>query len=308
MRKFTINRSMVLLVAALSMGGLSAFGVKRYIEGQMADIEARGKSAKTMKVLVPKEDLPKGAELSDKTVAVRELPAEWGHSNAITPQQFERIERQKLAYPAARGEMLLWSMLEGQRAPSFSARLPSGRRAITVPVDEVNSISGMLQPGDKIDLMASARKDNRAMMFPLLQNVTVLATGSQAVPGSEGKEGVKRTYSTITLEATPQDAQRVLAAREVGKLSALLRAPGDAAQAYSQRRDALSLLGLNDAAPAIAGEGSVPVLYGGSKTDLKNVAPLGGMRRASADAAAPPSPPAESAETKTEETRVATGR
>jgi pilus assembly protein CpaB len=275
MKKFAINRSMVLLVAALAMGGLSAFGVKRYIEGQMAEIEARSKSGKTMRVLVPKDDLPKGAELSDKAVAVREVPAEWGHSNAITPQQFDRVEHQKLAYPAARGEMLLWSMLEGQRAPSFSARLPNGLRAITVQVDEVNSISGMLQPGDKIDLMASARKDNRAVMFPLMQNVTVLATGSQAVPASESKEGGRRTYSTITLEASPQDAQRVLAAREVGKIAALLRSPGDTAQAYTQRRDALSLLGLGDSQPTIAGDRSVPVLYGGSKFDVKNLPRLG---------------------------------
>jgi pilus assembly protein CpaB len=275
--KFVINRSVVLLVAALALGGLSAFGVKRFIERQMEEVEARGKG-KMVRVIVPKQDLPKGTPLTEAAVASREVPADWAHSNAITPQQFERVENQKLAYPAARGEMILWSMLEGQRAPSFSARLPAGRRAITVPVDEVNSISGMLQPGDRIDIMVSARKDNRAYMFPLLQNVVVLATGSQAVAAGDtsGKDGSKRTYTTITLDASPPDAQRVLAAREIGKLAALLRSPGDAANAFSSRRDAMSLLGLNDPERILGKEASVPVIYGGGRDAMKELPRLGG--------------------------------
>jgi pilus assembly protein CpaB len=282
--KFAINRSVVLLVAALALGGLSAFGVKRFIERQMEEVEARGKG-RMVRVIVPKDDLPKGTPLTEAAVASREVPADWAHSNAITPQQFDRVENQKLAYPAARGEMILWSMLEGQRAPSFSARLPAGRRAITVPVDEVNSISGMLQPGDRIDIMVSARKDNRAYMFPLLQNVVVLATGSQAVAAGDtsGKDGGRRSYTTITLDASPQDAQRVLAAREIGKLAALLRSPGDAANAFSSRRDAMSLLGLNDPERMAGPEGSVPVIYGGGRDAMKELPRLGG-------AAAQPAP------------------
>ncbi len=259
--RVSLNRSTVILAVALALGGLAAFGVNRYIQRQVEDIAARAKAHKTVRVVVPKEDLVKGTAITAQLVAVREVPAEWAHSNAVTPEQFERVENQRLAYPAAKGEMILWSLLEGQRAPSFSSRLAAGRRAITVPVDEVNSISGMLVPGDRIDLMASARRADRTYMFPLLQNVVVLATGSRAVPEGEVKDG-KRTYTTITLEADPEDAQRVLAAREIGKLAALLRAPGDAAQGASRRRDAMALLGIGDAAPASEG-GGVPVLYGG---------------------------------------------
>jgi pilus assembly protein CpaB len=276
--KFAFNRSVVLLVAALGLGGLSAFGVKRFIERQVEEVEARGKGQRMVRVIVPKEDLPKGAPLTEQAVASREMPADWAHSNAISPEQFGRVENQKLAYPVARGEMILWSMLEGERAPSFSARLAPGRRAITVPVDEVNSISGMLQPGDRIDLMVSTRKDNRTFMFPLLQNIVVLATGSQAVVSSEAEgDGGRRTYTTITLDASPQDAQRVLAAREVGKLAALLRSPGDSAAAFSSNRDAMSLLGLNDPERVSAKDTSVPVIYGGGSSSdaMKELPRLG---------------------------------
>ncbi len=269
--KLSMHRSWLILALALAVGIVAAYGVSRYLKLQMDEIEARGKSQKMTRVLVPKSDLAKGTEISTALVAVREVPAEWAHSNAISPDQFARVENQRLAYPAVHGEMILWSMLERERASTFSSRLASGRRAITVPVDEVNSISGMIQPGDHIDLMVSAKRDNRVFLFPLLQNVVVLATGARAVIESDGKEG-RRAFTTITLDASPVEAQLVLAAREVGKIAALLRAPGDKVIGSAARRDALALLGIGD--PESAPEsGSVPVLYGGTGK-LKDVAKL----------------------------------
>jgi pilus assembly protein CpaB len=255
-----LRRSWLILAVAVVLGAAAAFGVNRFIQRQVEDIEARGKAQRTVRVLVPKEDLPKGTALVSKVVAVRDIPAEWMHSNAITPEQFDRVENQRLAYPAARGEMILWSLLDGHRTPSFSSRLASGRRAITVPVDEVNSISGMIEPGDRIDLMVSVRRDSRTFMFPLLQNVPVLATGARAAVESDSKDS-RRTFTTITLEAGPEEAQRVLAAREIGKVAAVLRPPGDNAIHSAARRDALALLGIGGAAQAPE-ESSVPVLYG----------------------------------------------
>ena len=273
--KLAIKGSWLILIVALAIGGFAAFGVNRYIKGRVDELEARAKG-QMVHVIVPKEDLPKGTVLTAKLVAVRDIPAEFAHSNAIRPDQFDRVENQKLAYPAVRGEMILWSLMEGQRAPSFSSRLSPGHRAVTMQVDEVNSISGMLEPGDRIDLMVSVKKDNHTYMFPLLQNVDVLATGSRAavVPDADGKE-TRRSFTTITLEASPEDAQRVLAAREVGKVAAVLRSPGDTAVGSSARQDSLALLGLGGAAQAPETTG-VPVMYGG-KTGSGSGKPAPGL-------------------------------
>lgn len=269
---YRIPRSVVILGVALVIGGAAAFGVNRFIQRQVAELETRNKPARTVRVVVPKEDLPKGAVISAEKVAVREVPAEWAHSNAVSPDQFDSVEAQSLAYPVAKGEMLLWSLFEGQRRPSFSSRLAPGRRAITVPVDEINSISGMVEPGDRIDLIVSARRDQRVVMVPLLQNMVVLATGTRAGPEINEKEGRSRAFTTITLDATPEDAQRVLAAREVGKVAALLRAPGDDARSPGAQRDALALLGLG--ADRSAADGGIPVLYGGRSSAAPPAAPL----------------------------------
>lgn len=262
--KFAIKGSWLILLVALAIGGLAAFSVNRYIKGRVDQLEAQAKGRK-VRVVVPKEDLPKGTVLTAKLVAVREIPTEYAHTNAITPDQFDRVENQKLAYPAVHGEMLLWSLLEGEKVPSFSSRLSPGHRAVTMSVDEINSISGMLVPGDRIDLVVSLKKDNHTYMFPLLQNVDVMATGSRAdvVTGADGKES-RQTFTTITLDVSPADAQRMIAAREApqSKVAAVLRPPGDTAVASDTRRDALALLGLGGPAPVTESTG-VPVMYGG---------------------------------------------
>ena len=72
----------------------------------------------------------------------------------------------------------------------------------------------------------------------------------------------------------------MLAAREVGKLAAVLRAPGDAATRSAAQREALALLGLADAA-RWSGDSAVPVLYG-NRALPKDLARLGALREATA--------------------------
>ncbi len=258
---FKINKNWIVLIAALGVGGLAALGAKNYLGAQMAEIEAREKNKAMVELVVAKTDLEKGRPLSAETVAVRSIPGEWAHSGAITPQQFGRIEGAMLAYPAAAGEPILWAQLESEKAPSFSARLTQGRRAVTVPVDEISSLSGMVAPDDLIDIVVSVKKDKSNFTFTLLQGVPVLATGTRVSQEEKDAEGRGRTFTTITLDTTPDDARRIIAAREVGRVTALLRAPNDTAAVSGARSDALALLGLASG-PAL-GTSTVPVIYGG---------------------------------------------
>jgi pilus assembly protein CpaB len=111
----------------------------------------------------------------------------------------------------------------------FSATLENGNRALTTEVDEVNSISGLLRPTDHIDLIVTARgtgTNTGEVTFPLLTNVEVLATG-QVTRKGEGSDQ-SRTYTTITLSVSPVDAQRIVVAKNSGRLTAVLRNPDDA--------------------------------------------------------------------------------
>lgn len=255
------RKNWIVLALALALGGLAAYAASNYLSERMAEIDARANEIDTLQIVVAKASLPAGASITADSVAVREIPRTWAHSGAITPDQYSRAESLALAYPAAAGEPILWAQLEGRRAPTFSARLQSGQRAVTVPVDEISSLSGMVEPGDRIDIVVSARNETRSFTFTLLQNVQVLATGSVADPEAPETQGLPRSYTTITLDTSPEDAKRVIAAREVGRVTALLRAPGDLAAVSGAITDARTLLGL----PAGDGKGisSVPVIYGG---------------------------------------------
>jgi pilus assembly protein CpaB len=256
-----INKNWLILVAALTVGAFAAFSTKSYIKSKVDDIESQTKSKAMVKVVVANKALEKGVQLSAENMATREIPQEWMHSGAITPDQFDRAHGATLAFPAGAGEPVLWAQLETQNTTTFSAKLDAGRRAVTVPVDEISSISGMLEPEDLIDIVVSMQKDNHSLTFTLLQSVRVLATGSKVSQHQRDDGGQPVTYTTVTLDTSPEDAKRLIAAREAGRVTALLRAPGDVSDISSRRSSVEDLLGMG--AKETYGLSSVPVIYGG---------------------------------------------
>ncbi len=265
LRHFRPGKTWIILGVALAIGGLAAFAASRYLNTRVEAIEARAKG-KTTQVVVAKVDIARGVKLDNTNVAIRNVPNEFSHSVAVTPDDFPRVDGQALAYPVKAGEMILWGLMETQKAPTFSARVEAGRRAMTVPVDEINSISGLLEPGDMIDLIATVDQNGKKLTFPLLQRVHVLATGQRQVDDAAGD---KHQYTTVTIDTSPAQAQNLIVARELGKLTALLRNPEDEQPIGAEVNDLASLLGMQTKPKAPGGGGqarrAVPVIYGNSK-------------------------------------------
>ena len=290
-RQFKPNRTWVVLIVALVIGGLAALAARSYLNRQMASIEAKSKG-KTVMAIVAKGDIAKGVKLSTENMALRPIPLEFSHSAAVTPDDFERIDGQTLAYPVKSGEMIMWGLMETQRTPTFSSRVDTGRRAMTVPVDEINSISGLLEPGDSIDLVVTLDQNGKKFTFPLLQNVEVMATGQRSEDDPKGGEA--RQYTTVTINTAPTQAQQLIAAREMGKLTALLRNPLDKQPFDNKQYDVAGLLGLNGTPVKRAGQGTargVTVIYGNQAASLTPQAlRLNGPRAPITDAGMPANP------------------
>ena len=263
---FRPNKAWLVLGVAIVIGGLAALAARSYLSNRVADLEGRARG-KNLSVVVAKIDLIKGSKLSTENVAVRPIPEEYAHSTAVLPDQFERIEGQVLVSNVKAGEMILWGLVESKKPPTFSARVEAGHRAITVPVDEINSISGMLEPGDLIDLMVTLEKNGKKRTIPLLQSVQIMATGQRSV--DDPKSGERRLYSTVTLDTDLVQAQNLIMAREVGHLTALLRNPQDKALTARSQSEISTLLGLTSAGKdSASGAVDVPVLYGGGAAKL----------------------------------------
>lgn len=233
--RLTPNKNGVVLIVAIVIGVASTYLANEFIQGRVASYEAKIKGEmRTTKVVVPKMDLPQGAVVSTENMAIRDVPVLYAHRDVVTPEQFTVAEGQRLSFQLDSGKPLLWAHLEGGSAPTFSGKLPAGKRALTVSVDEINSISGMLQPRDKVDIiltMTRDSKDRQKLTFPLMQDVLVLATGTKINhdKGVDPKTGqpIAATYRTATLLVSQEEAKKIILAQDAGKLTLILRHPDD---------------------------------------------------------------------------------
>jgi pilus assembly protein CpaB len=241
-----INTNWLLLGVAIALGAGAVYLSNNVIQRKMAQLEAEAKRGQeTVRVVVAKRDMARGETIQGEDMAVREVPKEFIHASAVLPSQFGDFERQRLVAPIKRGEVLLPMHSEGNGNSVFSSTLKKGYRALTFEVDAVNSISGMLRPGDFIDLIystKSAAAEQGDVTVPLMSQVAVLATDQTLTKHDDGT-GRARTFSTITLEVTPLDADRIIVAKSAGQLTAVLRHPDDGLVNGTRAMSALNLLG-----------------------------------------------------------------
>ncbi|NEN75204.1 Flp pilus assembly protein CpaB [Pelistega sp. NLN82] len=247
--RIKLNRKTVILISLAVMAGIfAAFSAQKYIHERIQEIEDKSKVEKVSRI-VAAYDLPVGTKIESAHVAVREIPREWVLSGSLTPEDFIHIEGQVITVALKRGDPLLWANTATVSKRPFSEKINVGRRAITMPVDSINSVSGMLVPGDLIDLYVSFEYRQRQITAPLLQGVLVMATGKQSRHNEEGDES---TFSTVTLDTAPEEAAKLVAARQAGTITALLRNPNDDKSSHKAvRGDLATILGIATPPPII---------------------------------------------------------
>lgn len=246
MQKLKISRNYVYIGIALVMASLAALIAVNYVQTTVA--ERTQDNRRMVEVAVPLADMPQGAIVQPGDLAVREVPAEFAPADAVTPENHTEYEGRMLRSPARGGAPLSASALVPLHE-HFSSLIPQGKVAYTLSVDENNSISGMLVPGDLIDILFVKDKDGDAAaaragarVVPLLQQVRVLATGTR-IGERVAREGQPETdaqgFSSVTLELDQAQAKSLVIAAQVGALRVLLRdakdrSPGPA-QGLSER-------------------------------------------------------------------------
>lgn len=253
--KSLTRRHALALLGALVLGVSTFLGGRHYLAERAHAIElAVAERHARERIIVASTDLAAGTVLAAEQLAARGVPAPYVPSSAARIADLERVAGHRLVHGLRAGDPILWSTLADPDRPAFSAQLEPGRRALTFPVDDVNAFAGLLAPGDVIDLLYSSRADGRSIAVrPLLQHVAVLATGTttrvRTVREASGEEReVPAEYATITLEVTPDDAQKIILAQRSGELTAVLRHPADAAPVPARAMDARALDGTSVAA------------------------------------------------------------
>lgn len=117
------------------------------------------------------------------------------------------------------------TLLHAGAGGSLAAVITPGMRAVTIPVNEVAGVAGFAFPGNYVDVLLSTKDDaGQATSKIVLQRVLVLAVDQDRSVKDETKG---RIGKAVTLEVTPQQAEKIDVARAVGTLSLALRSQED---------------------------------------------------------------------------------
>lgn len=212
-----IRTLLMLLVAALA--GLAAVVLaSRWMVEQNA--------GSTVKVAVANTDINLGQRLAPEFVKLVEWPRESLPPGALG--DLKAVDGRVTKASVMRGEPILESKLTPAGTKGgLSAVIADGKRAITVRVNDVVGVAGFALPGSFVDIIVNTQKDGKSgpaeteqsISKIVLEKILVLAV-AQEVNRDETKPKV---VNAVTLEVSPEEAEKLDLARSVGSLSLVLR-------------------------------------------------------------------------------------
>ncbi len=218
------------LIIAVVIGIVALFVNKWFIDSKLDEVRPRD----NISVMVAKRVIPAGTPLSRSMFDLKSVPKNFAPKSVITGEAFSSTEGQEAVSTILAGDYLMEASIGagGVEGGVLSQQLTGDNsRAITIPVDEPNSLSRSIVTGDRIDIIFTFAVPvlNQQMSTLLFQNIPIIATGSYSVAEEQqGGRGPKvRNYGTITLKLSAQEALRLNYARQAGKINIILRNGAD---------------------------------------------------------------------------------
>ena len=238
------NRLKIALVVAVFFGLIAAYGIYNFLSQQQKETDSL--RASNQDIVVAAQDIPPGTMLNDEALKkglIKTTP--WPKTSIpagafSSPQQvLGKVNRVKIVA----NEPILESRLAGEGA-GLTVRLEAGKRALALRVDEIVGVSGFIVPDDRVDVILTTTPlgagDGAKISKIVLQNKRVLSVAQS----TEQKDGKPQLARSITLEVTPEEAEKLSLASQEGPIVLALRGLGDDAQLTtigSNKRDLLAM-------------------------------------------------------------------
>jgi len=238
-----------MLLLALVAGTAAVLLAARWVAQQTTTV--------TERVVVAARDLDPGTTLTAMMLEAVSWPA--GRLPVGAFRTAVELEGRVLVVGVQRSEPVLAGKLaEAGTRGGLSAVIAQGKRAITVRVNEVVGVAGFALPGSYVDVMVNTQDQREQVVSKIvLERILILAVAQEA----SRDDAKPRVVNAVTLEVSPEEAERIDLARSVGSLSLVLRNQIDrqpVATAGITKRDLLG--GEPDAAaPAPVAEPAAPV-------------------------------------------------
>ena len=214
-------RAFVPIVLALIIAVAASFLLYKWMKKQTAPKKVA--KVKTVQIAIAEVDLPAGTKL--KTEKMKMVPF---LEESLPPGYFSDLDKPAgriVVAPIKRQELILESRLAPKdvKRGGMAAILKPGKRAVSVAGNKVLGLSGLINPGDRVDILLTTtdpKKPEEKVNKTVFENVLVLATGTQLSRNAEGKPSPVDNY---TLEVTPQQGEKLVLAASQGKIHFALR-------------------------------------------------------------------------------------
>lgn len=254
-------KRLMLLSLFCSVLGLSVLLLSQ-TNSESATTSSKHAAKQTVKVLVPTRTIEIGQAYTPNSFRWKEVPQQEleNYIDHVTP---EDISADHTMSGLARTKLVKDSVLskaditEPEGGYSLSLKLQPGYRAISVPVDQVTSNSGFIEPGDRVDILLLGSQDGELLRYgnssqglyvtTIVHDARVLAFNNkqtaesyQKARESNGFENGIPDDSSVSLEVTPEQANQVVLAKQLGKLTLVLRGQNEA-QDQPQHANAVTL-------------------------------------------------------------------
>ena len=272
------KRFFIVLVGALMFGVLAAVSVSKYLSSAQAITKNMNQIA------VAKVAIPIGSKIVAEQIMVVQFPKESTPDGAFNSA--EKLAGRVAVVNIAAREPITESRLAAEgTAAGLSAIIPEGYRAMTVKVDDAAGISGFIQPGTLVDVVVTIDPEGITRQDPIskivLQNIKVLASGQNIDKPENEREAT--AVKAVTLQVTPEQAEKLALAASEGKLQLVMRSQIDQGDEQTKGVNKRNLLG-GDTAKPVPEPGSLKSEQ--PKTDAKP-ARRASVSKSAAPAAAP---------------------
>jgi pilus assembly protein CpaB len=260
------TRGLVLLVIGLFLAGGSVLVAHSYLQKMTAQ-PGQAQAKEVAAIVVARGEIAYGAPISFEMLRLQEWPAE-----AVPPEAFTALEEvlgtstqqpRRARRSMVAGEPVLRSKVSefGEKVTIADIIDPT-KRAMAIRVNDVSGVGGFVTPGDRVDVILTRRLNGDNMITATVLQDIVVRGIDQLADEDLDKPNVVRT---VTVEVSPEEAQRLALAQEAGTLGLTLRN-----LATTEKPD-LRSLGVNEltASPSAPKKGAAPtvtIIRGGERS------------------------------------------
>ncbi len=216
-------KSMILILVALMCGLVASIGISQVVERNSGNDK---RETQTRPIFVAMREMGIGEDLNASSVKLEEWPVDKIPEGAVTDaSQLEGMSPNQRLF--AGEPLLLGKLVDSSLAAQTSKKIKKGFRVMSVDVDMASSVSYLIAPGDRVDVMAFSDKGARAQAEVILSNIEVFAINDRVSPNIDQDAGRSMQAKTVSLLVIPSQATKLMAHNYRGRIALSLRRPDD---------------------------------------------------------------------------------